>query len=145
MSLPPNAENEINALNREIIKAQPSDVLQFCANFFQKRLESQRAEFLLADSNHATGSSASAFGGFGGLSAGRASPSYVGGESSFPGLSGSGIGSPGGEIGPDTRIEEEDLEAHQSPTSATFKGSPFQMSSGYTLGEMVNKPGASVR
>ena len=48
MSLPPDYSNEISALNREILKAQPSDVLQFCANFFLRRLESQRAEFLLS-------------------------------------------------------------------------------------------------
>ncbi|KAF2020238.1 camp-dependent protein kinase A regulatory subunit [Aaosphaeria arxii CBS 175.79] len=48
MSLPPNYSNEISALNREILKHQPSDILQFCANFFLRRLESQRAEFLLS-------------------------------------------------------------------------------------------------
>ncbi|CAI6342429.1 unnamed protein product [Periconia digitata] len=48
MSLPPDYSNEISALDREILKSQPHDVLQFCANFFLRRLESQRAEFLLA-------------------------------------------------------------------------------------------------
>ncbi|PVH98000.1 camp-dependent protein kinase regulatory subunit [Periconia macrospinosa] len=48
MSLPPDYSNEISALDREILKNQPNDVLQFCANFFLRRLESQRAEFLLA-------------------------------------------------------------------------------------------------
>ena len=40
-------QNELNALNREFEKAQPDDILQFCANFFARRLESQRQEFLL--------------------------------------------------------------------------------------------------
>jgi cAMP-dependent protein kinase regulator len=48
MSLPSDYTNEINALNREILKHNPHDILQFCANFFQRRLESQRAEFLLS-------------------------------------------------------------------------------------------------
>lgn len=48
MSLPPSFKNEINALEREISKAQPKDVLQYCADFFNRRLASQRAEFHLA-------------------------------------------------------------------------------------------------
>lgn len=48
MSLPSDYTNEISALNREVLKNQPQDTLQFCANFFQRRLESQRAEFLLS-------------------------------------------------------------------------------------------------
>ncbi|KAI5358261.1 Putative cAMP-dependent protein kinase regulatory subunit [Septoria linicola] len=48
MSLPSDYSNEISALNREVLKTQPKDILQFCANFFQRRLESQRAEFLLS-------------------------------------------------------------------------------------------------
>ncbi|PPJ54807.1 hypothetical protein CBER1_04068 [Cercospora berteroae] len=48
MSLPSDYTNEIGALNREVLKHQPKDILQFCANFFQRRLESQRAEFLLS-------------------------------------------------------------------------------------------------
>jgi cAMP-dependent protein kinase regulator len=41
MSLPPSFKNEIT-------KAQPKDVLQYCADFFNRRLASQRAEFHLA-------------------------------------------------------------------------------------------------
>jgi cAMP-dependent protein kinase regulator len=48
MSLPPAYLNEIELLNQEILKSQPTDVLQFCAHFFGKRLESQRVEFLLS-------------------------------------------------------------------------------------------------
>lgn len=48
MSLPSDYTNEISALNREVLKNQPKDTLQFCANFFQRRLESQRAEFILS-------------------------------------------------------------------------------------------------
>lgn len=34
--------NEINALNKEVQRANPKDILQFCFNYFQKRLEDQR-------------------------------------------------------------------------------------------------------
>ncbi|KAH8820994.1 BcPKAR, component of the cAMP cascade : PKA regulatory subunit [Xylogone sp. PMI_703] len=46
MSLPSAYLSEIESLNQEVLKAQPSDILQFCANFFLRRLEAQRAEFL---------------------------------------------------------------------------------------------------
>ncbi|KAK4627341.1 cAMP-dependent protein kinase regulatory subunit [Fulvia fulva] len=48
MSLPSDFTNEINALSRQVLKEQPKDILQYCANFFHRRLESQRAEFLLS-------------------------------------------------------------------------------------------------
>lgn len=43
MSLPSDYSNEIRALDREVLKHKPNDLLQFCANFFLRRLESQRA------------------------------------------------------------------------------------------------------
>lgn len=46
MSLPPSYLHEIQVLNREIIDSGPNDILQFCANFFNKRLEAQRATLL---------------------------------------------------------------------------------------------------
>lgn len=61
MSLPPDYSNEINALDREVLKAQPADVLQFCANFFHSRLESQRREFLLSRQHSSPGMAASNF------------------------------------------------------------------------------------
>ncbi|KAL6707270.1 hypothetical protein ACN47E_004258 [Coniothyrium glycines] len=48
MSLPPDYSNEIAALDREILKHKPHDILQFCANFFNRRLESQRTQVLLS-------------------------------------------------------------------------------------------------
>lgn len=48
MSRSRDLDNEIKVLTREFAKQQPIDTLQFCANFFQKRLEAQRAEFILA-------------------------------------------------------------------------------------------------
>jgi cAMP-dependent protein kinase regulator len=48
MSLPAEYLQEIESLNQEVLKTHPTDILQFCANFFAKRLESQRSEFLLS-------------------------------------------------------------------------------------------------
>ncbi|KAL1962494.1 hypothetical protein VTN77DRAFT_9615 [Rasamsonia byssochlamydoides] len=45
-ALPLAYQNEINDLNREILKHQPADILQFCANFFNRRLELERSAFL---------------------------------------------------------------------------------------------------
>lgn len=58
--LPSDYLNEINALNREVARHQPADILQFCANFFHRRLESQRAEFLL-EQHHSNPGAASSF------------------------------------------------------------------------------------
>lgn len=44
--LPLAYQNEITILNREILKHQPADIVQFCANFFNHRLESERTDFL---------------------------------------------------------------------------------------------------
>jgi len=49
-------QNEISALSRDFEKQQPSDVIQFCANHFFRRLESQRAEHHLS-SQHSSGKS----------------------------------------------------------------------------------------
>lgn len=48
MSLPAEYLHEIETLNQEVLKSKPTDILQFCASFFWKRLESQRSEFLLS-------------------------------------------------------------------------------------------------
>jgi cAMP-dependent protein kinase regulator len=42
MSLPKEYVNELNELNKEIQRQSPQDILQFCANYFLKRLEEQR-------------------------------------------------------------------------------------------------------
>ena len=46
MSLPSAYLKEIESLNREVLKTAPTDILQFCANYFNRRLESERAQFL---------------------------------------------------------------------------------------------------
>lgn len=100
MSLPPDYANEISALNREVLKHQPPDVLQFCANFFLRRLESQRAEFLL--SQH------------------HSSPKGRGmAENSFPGSNPFGT-SPSQPSHMQSLEEEDENDAVASPTAASF-------------------------
>ncbi|PUU83970.1 cyclic nucleotide-binding-like protein [Tuber borchii] len=118
MSLPEAYLDEINALNREILKSKPTDVLQFCANFFNRRLEAQRVEFLLSVSNNSGFSSSNTFGAM------PSSSAYVGGESLFPG-SGANLGGPppsGGRESPFSgTITEEDEDVGQSPTTPSFR------------------------
>lgn len=99
MSLPPDFSNEINALSREVLKQQPADILQFCANFFNRRLESQRAEFHLSQQH--------------------SSPKGRGmAESTFPGNNPFGTSPSGGFM---HRLEEEEEnDTVASPTAPTF-------------------------
>lgn len=43
MSLPSSYSAILSDLNREVLRAQPSDPLQFCANWFSQRLEQERS------------------------------------------------------------------------------------------------------
>lgn len=104
-SLPVSYQNEINALNREILRDEPKDILQYCANFFNRRLESQRAEFLLAQDHSISR---------GGKMAASAFPGTnpFGQSNSFSSAS-RGVQS--------IEEEEEENEHVGSPTDATFK------------------------
>lgn len=107
MSLPPDYSNEISALDREILKHKPHDILQFCANFFNRRLESQRTEALLSQ-QHST-------------LQGRA-------ESSFPGNNPFSTSPSSGAFpkSPMQRLEEEEEHDNMtSPTAATFAAVDF--------------------
>lgn len=101
MSLPSDYTNEISTLNREVLKNAPKDILQFCANFFQRRLESQRAEFLLGQ-RHST------------------QPGMA--ESSFPGNNpfGTTSNAPGQAAGAMHSVAEEEEHDFASPTAASF-------------------------
>jgi len=105
-------QNELNALSREFEKHQPSDALQFCANHFFRRLESQRAEHHL--SQHSSGKSNM-------------------NESSFPGSNPFGASSTSETSRGITRLDEEDEHEHQmseSPSSTpAFNTSVFGSSS----------------
>lgn len=43
MSLPSSYSNILQDLNRDVIRSQPTDVLQFCASWFNGRLEAERS------------------------------------------------------------------------------------------------------
>jgi cAMP-dependent protein kinase regulator len=105
MSLPPDYSNEISALDREILKHEPQDILQFCANFFNRRLESQRTEALLSQQHS----------------------SRV--ESSFPGNNPFGTSPSGGggfAKSPMQRLdEEEENDTMTSPTASSFAAVDF--------------------
>ena len=108
MSLPVSYQNEINALNREILKQEPKDILQYCANFFNRRLESQRAEFLLAQGHQ-------------GKEGGRMA------ASAFPGTNPFGPSNSFSSNRGVQSIEEEEEENDHvgSPTHAAFKSARF--------------------
>jgi len=46
MDTPPTYFDILNDLNREVFQAQPKDVYQFCANYFNRKLEEQRVKLL---------------------------------------------------------------------------------------------------
>lgn len=102
MSLPSDYSNEIRALDREILKHKPQDLLQFCANFFLRRLESQRAEFLLSQ-RHSNQSGMA--------------------ENTFPGNNPFGTTSPAaspGHRGGMHSVAEEEENDFASPTASSF-------------------------
>jgi cAMP-dependent protein kinase regulator len=115
MSLPSEYLNEINSLNREVANANPKDVLQFCANFFLRRLESQRAEFLL--SAHHT---SAAKGGVMAESNFPGSNPFAGGSVGSTALGGGGAAAAGPDRGMHRLEEEEEGDMFASPTAASF-------------------------
>lgn len=135
MSLPPDYSNEISALDREVLKHQPQDILQFCANFFLRRLESQRAEFLLSQEHSARAKLG------GGLTA----------ENSFPGSNPFRSTSPARSstpLGMQSVEEEDENDLVASPTASSFPRSinsnmdqgptAVQQDSGSTFGNFGN-------
>lgn len=105
MSLPDDYTREKAALDRDILAHQPSDVLQFCFNYFNRRLESQRAEFLLSQQQQHSGSKGGA-----------------GMTSTFPGSN--PFGSPPRGQSPSSGMrnieEEEENDTVASPTASSF-------------------------
>jgi cAMP-dependent protein kinase regulator len=110
MSLPPDYSNEIAALDREIAKHQPNDILQFCANFFNRRLESQRTESLLSHSSQ--------------QGRGLAENSFPGSNPFSTSPSGSGFA----KLPMQRLEEEEENDTMTSPTASTFGAIDFSRS-----------------
>lgn len=137
MSLPPNYAHEISSLDREILKQQPSDVLQFCADFFQRRLASQRAESLLSH-HHKSGAAGTAMA-----------------ESTFPGSNpfshnnNNNASMPGG-VNMSRLQEEDESETLASPTAqgfayATKNDSAVSSATSATFGNFGFSPAATSR
>lgn len=59
MSLPSSYSAILSDLNREVLRAQPSDPLQFCANWFAHRLEQERSAARASSASAAASSSSS--------------------------------------------------------------------------------------
>lgn len=125
MSLPSDFENELNALKREFNRSQPDDTLQFCANYFLKRLEAQRAESLLAhDHSSQKGSGAMA-------------------ESNFPGgnpFVATRGGSTSSSRGMHALPEEEHHEhGNTSPTAPSFRKTQYEPESSSFMSDSRNE------
>ncbi len=110
MSLPNTYLDEIGALNKEVLRAQPTDIIQFCANYFGKRLQAERAQFLLS----ATPPQASAM--FGSTFPGR-----LGTNSNPFGGDGAGMREQQVSTGGISNVTEEDEnDTITSPTTPNF-------------------------
>ena len=128
MSLPSEYLREIESLNKEVLKSQPTDIVQFCANYFGTRLEAQRSEFLLSSSKPPqanTQDSAMSGSTFPGRLGTNANP--FGGDTATPGEQVSS--------GPISKVVEEDEnDTINSPTAPSFSfgkgGSTFGSSFG---------------
>jgi cAMP-dependent protein kinase regulator len=108
MSLPSAFLDEIESLNREAVKTAPTDILQFCANYFNRRLESERAQFLLSTSQHPNMS-------------GSTFPGRLGTNSNPFGGDGSGVGNEQMTSGAISKVmEEEENDTITSPTTPSF-------------------------
>lgn len=120
MSLPAAYQHEIEALSKEILQSQPTDILQFCANFFAHRLELERAHSL----------------------ASSPPPHNSMSGHTFPGRLGTNVNPFGAPVtaageqtssGPITQVvEEEENDTITSPTSSSF-GFGFGKAGGTTF------------
>jgi len=108
MSLPSAYLEEIESLNREVLKTDPADILQFCANHFSRRLESERAQFLLSTDRHPKMS-------------GSTFPGRLGTNANPFGGDGTGVGKEQMSSGAISKVmEEEENDTVTSPTTSSF-------------------------
>lgn len=116
MSLPAAYINEIESLNHKVLKSRPSDIIQFCANYFGGRLEQERTQ-LLASTTTRSEMSGSTF------------PGRLGTKSNPFGSEGSSTGTEQLRSGPISKVMEEDEnDTITSPTTPNFgfsKGTAF--------------------
>lgn len=97
----PSLQQEFDALTVEIQRYEPRDVLQYCANYFNRRLETQRAEHLTKLNSSTANSQPTG-----------ARPAAMA-ETSFPGSV-----SPFGSAGMRPVAEEDENDSMASPTDA---------------------------
>ncbi|TKA30747.1 cAMP-dependent protein kinase regulatory subunit [Salinomyces thailandicus] len=144
--LPPDYLNERNALDREILKHAPHDYLQFCASFFQRRLESQRAEFLLGQ-RHSAG--AGVFPGSNPF--GTTSTSGTNAGADMSGAAGAGAGTGAAGLGPRGgagaggmhAVAEEEEHDFASLTAASFPPHSRDLPPSATSDTMMQNNGGS--
>ncbi|KAG4423050.1 protein kinase A regulatory subunit [Cadophora malorum] len=121
MSLPSSYLKEIDILNQEVLKTNPTDIVQFCANYFARRLDLERTQFLLSDTYKDCEMSGSTF------------PGRLGTNVNPFGGDGGGAGKDQLSSGSISKVVEEDEnDTITSPTNASFGfgqgtafGSPF--------------------
>ncbi|ESZ97562.1 putative cAMP-dependent protein kinase regulatory subunit [Sclerotinia borealis F-4128] len=128
MSLPPAYLTEIESLSREILRTQPIDILQFCANYFGQRLETERAGFLTSTSRNRSYRSVSPGTVNRPNMAGNTFPGRLGTYVNPFGGDGSGAGHEQTSSGTISKvIEEDENDTITSPTTPSFgfsKGIP---------------------
>ena len=107
--LPSDFQNEIQSLSRLILQDSPADTLQYCADHFQRRLASQRAEALLQQKHPTTG-------------AGMAASHFQGGNpfGASSSSSASTAAAAAGGAGLAGVTEEEEEHDLASPTASSF-------------------------
>ncbi|KAG4029430.1 hypothetical protein MFRU_016g01820 [Monilinia fructicola] len=119
MSLPSAYLTEIESLSQEIRSSQPTDVLQFCANYFSRRLETERAGFLTSSRNRSYRSVSPGAPNRPNM-ASNTFPGRLGSNLNPFGGDGSGIGHEQASSGTITKVEEEDEDdaiKFKSPSS----------------------------
>ncbi|KAF7531288.1 hypothetical protein G7Z17_g13736 [Cylindrodendrum hubeiense] len=122
MSLPEAYQSEIQALNLQILQARPSDILQFCADYFTTRLANQRAatRATAGDTYQAIAPSSP--------------PTLTNMASPFTSPFGDNSNPFGGNAQTNNLmhnvIEEEENDTLASPTDRNYRGVPASMFSG---------------
>ncbi|KAH8685997.1 putative camp-dependent protein kinase regulatory subunit [Tricladium varicosporioides] len=118
MSYPSAYIQEIESLNQEVLNSHPTDILQFCANFFARRLETERTELLSAAHSKDSGMSGSTFPGRHGTNANPFGGPTAASSNTEPTISGT----------ISKVMEEDENDTVTSPSTANFsfgKGGAF--------------------
>lgn len=119
MSLPTAYLDQIESLNQEVLKVKPTDITQFCANYFARLLETERTQLLLSAAPEDRKMSGSTF------------PGRLGTNSNPFGGDGGSVGEQVSS-GPISKVMEEDEnDTIASPTAATFGFGKAGISGGF--------------